>query len=432
MNWLRVVVTFGLVAFMVQVSHPDTVATPNGMDHGGLTMASVGSTTTGPYVPSYEFIRNTTATVAALGLAGTLSLPGDANTTESFALTTTDLFVPGGNVIRYWDANGTFTTQTFDAHTYKGSVSGIDGSWARFLVSPDGIYGMAEGVVVTPAGTPDLHCTWSYERSADQSGISAPDRRMTVEKVCQPTSCPEIAANVAFAPSLPCRKGPSPGGIPPLPAGLKTDPKYKLVLETWADHNYPTYAGDFASRIASAVNAGESMWEDETLITVVIDGINVSPYTYWEYECGGAGSGLGDSGLKTFTGWVPYRPGPNAYVLFQTWNAPGGGVSGCAPGPDLATHGTADNHEAALAVTAKDFYWSDSYAPDKTSHLALAVHHELTHNTGEPSHPSNNYGCGGHDNLMNNGAAYYYKILCRVGSTECVLENYSYTKLYPI
>lgn len=214
----------------------------------------------------------------------------------------------------------------------------------------------------------------------------------------------------------------------------------QLWIKSYADYDYPGYAPDWYNRIVSAYNQGWAMWSQETNIHPLYYPPEQAPHNF-------AQSG-NDGGLAVFNGWVHTLglTGPNSYGLFQAANEPGWNPAGL--GGQAYTHKDSsycdtlsyqsrpiDNNSCpSHMIVAKDWYSSDTWAPDDTWTLGLGANHELTHNAGEWCHPSdadgNNVCDGGNygacsENIMENPTPYWCKNYYRMDVSKSRVFSYA-------
>lgn len=238
----------------------------------------------------------------------------------------------------------------------------------------------------------------------------------------------------------------SPGGVPmrpDLPAILTTlaEPSFSsgvegerdedFFLKTFVDAAYTSYSGSWSNRVIAAYHAGVNMWWGETSIEVRLYAFTNAGVNFGRATCG---SGW-DGGYNVFSNWIVNNghvfQGPNAYILFEAATDMGPGIAGCAKSSHLdCNYSCGYGHDlwATAAVSAKDWYNGacctfDSYDPDETHDLGIALHHEMTHLAGEPGHPGSGSNCN--YNIMKNGVAFWCSYFWRTSLTQAYVRTYS-------
>lgn len=155
------------------------------------------------------------------------------------------------------------------------------------------------------------------------------------------------------------------------------------------------------------------------------------------YNCGG----YSDSGLQNFRDqWLSVRMwvGPNAYSIFHAYDGQKS-VAGCggmncttAPSGCLSNSNTGTNEvRASHSIQGKDWSSTDSYNPNDSEHLGLAVGHELSHNAGEPDHPSDLEWCSALEmsNVMAS-EAFWCVDMYWVWQSEDRVEDYAWSRIH--
>lgn len=214
-----------------------------------------------------------------------------------------------------------------------------------------------------------------------------------------------------------------------------------LFLKPYADRAYTQYTTHWEERTAIAIADGRDMWRDETRLEIYTYSIESAGRDFAQVE-GGCGSydgvPIGDGGLKAFSEWVRSIAAPvgaEAFTLFEAANNPasGLGVGGCGHKAALRSWGSVWAVDPTTIVVAKDFHRCDivtpcdSYDPTDTDHLALSLHHELSHNAGEKGHPPDGSACN--YNLMAEGPLFACQWLWRTDSTQAAVRGYAYPRV---
>lgn len=215
--------------------------------------------------------------------------------------------------------------------------------------------------------------------------------------------------------------------VPRAPDSLSAQSGHWLGIKPYAEPSYRTYALDYASRIPAAYGYVNAMFQTETDIDLSVYSIWAGP---WNFNAINNCGGVGDAGLENYRGaWVASHlfNGPNAYSLFHAIDGQAS-WAGCGANSQLQNRHTLEtNKDAVHAVYAKDWaqFPADLYDPDVTSHLGLAVGHELTHNAGEWQHPSD--GTCPNTNLMGPGP-FQCRNAWRTATTQQRVETYSWPR----
>ncbi|MCA1812634.1 MAG: hypothetical protein LC624_01630 [Halobacteriales archaeon] len=237
--------------------------------------------------------------------------------------------------------------------------------------------------------------------------------------------------------SIDPRPGPTPGvwrheaswtpliRLIPQPGPSPEIVHYEYWIMPRAEQSFVNYAADWQNRMSTAYayfNA-VNMWEGETQT-------RVKTYTIFSLNqdfasvnnCGGSDIGLQNFRLNWVQGHL--QNGPNAYNIWHAYDD-GGNQIGCAYISCVANYGCLQNANpgsytqnewADVAVQARDWSQVDAYDPGNVVHRALILNQEITHNAGEPLHPTDGNACLD-NNVMNNDVSINCRDFWRVASS---------------
>jgi len=154
------------------------------------------------------------------------------------------------------------------------------------------------------------------------------------------------------------------------------------IVQAYADKRYRDYTGNYATRIANALGAQESMWQ-KVDISIKLSSVKATPNFSDSGDCG--------THLSAFKQGHTRDSTADAWQLFtgKDLNLLGCGYRNPSPGAIRER-----NSRDSIVESQDESNW-DSYDPDETSDLGLVSGHELSHNWGEPDHPRDTRNCGG-------------------------------------
>jgi hypothetical protein len=327
---------------------------------------------------------------------GVVTVPIAQEKAVTLTLAPFNIFVPGGDRVITLGTNGQVVAdEPMQGKLYRGKVAGADLSYAVLDVSPTGLYGAI------------IHEGKEY--SIQPIGMAGD---LFLEEVAWYLGPPVVP--------------------PKSPTGAGPDTiSYQLIYKAYGETSFINYVpnGGWTDRIMTAYGYAATMWESETNTQVAMNTVvNAGRDFTSDASCGGS-----DNGLGQFRSWLSLSAGINAYGLFHA--ADGNiNVVGCAGIRcdtqqiygclQNANTGTLDRR-ASHAVQGKDWYWTDIYNPNDIVHLSKILHQELTHNAGEPDHPTNgNWPCD--YNIMDNDVQINCRQFWRVPGTTSTVHKVKY------
>jgi hypothetical protein len=330
-------------------------------------------------------------------------------------LTEHEIFAPGEKRIEYWDEEGNVLyEEPIVARTFAGRVAATR-EFAAITIAPEGIYG-----VIAYNTT-----SYSLQPLAWNGGV------VTQEVIFDgslPGTLPEAqvtlqAENPTYSPSA-------------------TDTiLYTLYIKPVSEPAFRNYASDWQNRIQNGYfySSASSMWEGESSIGLSLRAMVASAsHFYASVTCGSSSST--DLGLIDFENWIRAYGGSgiNSYGLWHGVNDAGTGQGGCArlecdgtnTGCLQYTSATTGRRDAAHAIMAVDVTSTDGWDPNRSDYLGKVTSHELTHNAGEPTHPTDgNCWFGGSANLMDTAETYSCIGFWRTSTTKSRVSSYAPPRL---